>query len=135
MGLATRLSPLVLASCVLAAGAAAQGAGLSADERSAREVAGLIEALGASGCRFQRNGRWYPAADAKTHLRRKYDWARKRGMQGTAEQFIEQAATRSSLSGKPYRVRCADGREGPAADWFMQVLARLRAAESSRSSR
>ena len=37
-----------------------------------REVEALIAALGDSGCRFQRNGRWHDARTAQVHLRRKY---------------------------------------------------------------
>jgi hypothetical protein len=98
------------------------------DDRAAREIAGLIRVLGESGCRFARNGRWHDAAQARAHLQRKYDWARKRGMDGTAENFIERAASRSSLSGRPYRVRCPGRPEVDAHDWFSEQLERLRAA-------
>jgi len=96
-----------------------------------REIAGLVEALGASDCEFQCNGRWHSAGEARAHLQRKLDRARKRGLSGTAEQFIERAASRSSVSGRAYRVRCADGYEGASADWFGRELRRLRQANSS----
>ncbi|MCG8276733.1 DUF5329 domain-containing protein [Stenotrophomonas sp. NLF4-10] len=91
-----------------------------------REIEGLMQALEQSGCRFQRNGRWHGAAEVRDHLQRKYDYLRKRELAGSAEQFIDNAASRSSLSGKPYRVACPGRSEQDAAPWFRQQLAGLR---------
>lgn len=92
------------------------------------EIAQLIDALGRSDCRFERNGRWYGAADAKKHLQRKYEWLRKRDLAATPEQFIAGAASNSSVSGKPYHVQCPGQARQASADWFKQQLQRLRAA-------
>lgn len=91
-----------------------------------REIQALLAALQASPCRFQRNGDWYPAAEAKAHLQRKYDYLRKRDLAASAEQFIARGASRSSASGKAYRVACPGQPERDAADWFAQQLAALR---------
>lgn len=91
-----------------------------------REVAGLIDALGGSGCDFQRNGRWHPAATARAHLQRKYAWLRERDLVDSAEQFIERAGTRSSLSGRAYQVRCPGQPVVPAAHWLRGRLQDLR---------
>ena len=91
------------------------------------EIARLIDALAASDCRFERNGKWYGAAEAKAHLQRKYDWLRKRDRAATAEQFIAGAASNSSVSGKPYHVQCPGQARQASADWFKQQLQRLRA--------
>ncbi len=96
------------------------------------EVRALIAALGQSGCRFQRNGRWHAAEAARAHLQRKYDVARKRGLEGTAEDFIEAAASRSSVTGKPYRVACPGHAELDAGDWFRRQLALTRAGATPR---
>ena len=93
-----------------------------------REIEQLIQALGASGCQFQRNGKWYPAADAQAHLRRKYDYLRKRDLVASAEQFIERAGTESSMSGKPYQVRCAGQAAVSSADWLRARLSAIRHA-------
>lgn len=102
---------------------------------AAKEIDGLIGALGRSGCEFERNGSWYVAGKAQAHLRRKYEWLRKRDAVDTAEQFIDRAASRSSISGKPYRVRCAGKPEVDSATWFRDVLRRLRADDPSRRTR
>ena len=44
----------------------------------------------------------------------------------SAEQFIDRAASRSSFSGKAYRVRCPGRSEQDAAGWFRDQLQRLR---------
>ncbi|ODU42395.1 MAG: hypothetical protein ABS96_28110 [Lysobacteraceae bacterium SCN 69-123] len=115
-----RLAALLGLAMVPAALHAAPGAAARA------EIGGLMQALEDSGCRFQRNGSWHDAAEARSHLQRKYDYLLKRGLADSAEQFIERAASRSSISGKPYRVACPGRAEQDAAPWFRQQLLRLR---------
>jgi len=61
----------------------------------------LLRRLEASGCEFNRNGNWYPAAEAESHLLRKLNYLQDRDMVQTTEQFIELAASSSSMSGQP----------------------------------
>jgi hypothetical protein len=91
-----------------------------------REITALIDGLRDAPCRFQRNGRWYDGARAAAHLRRKYDYVRGRGGVDSAEAFIELAASRSSLTGRPYRVRCGDADAMDSGDWFRARLGMLR---------
>ncbi len=93
---------------------------------ASREIAGLIQALGASHCEFNRNGSWYDATQARAHLQRKYDYLSKKNLVDSAEQFIDRAASRSSFSGRAYRVRCPDRPEQDSAGWFRAQLQRLR---------
>ena len=86
-----------------------------------------MDSLAKSGCQFQRNGDWHDAAAARAHLQRKYDYLLKKNMVDTSEQFIQRAASQSSLSGRAYRVKCA-GKEQDAAAWFGEQLQRLRTA-------
>ncbi len=86
-----------------------------------------MDALSASGCQFQRNGSWYDAQEARAHLQRKYDYLLKKDKVDTAEQFIQRAASQSSMSGRAYRVQCA-GKEQDAAGWFTRQLQDLRGA-------
>ena len=90
------------------------------------EIAGLMQALQASGCRFQRNGTWYDAAQARSHLQRKYDYLLKRDLVTSTERFIELAGSRSSMSGRAYKVSCNGSAEQDAAGWFSQQLQQLR---------
>lgn len=87
------------------------------------EIDHLLGFIGSSQCTFVRNGDEYDAAGARSHIERKYDYA-KRWIE-TTERFIDYTATKSSVSGKPYLVICA-GREEPSAAWLMRELARFR---------
>ena len=93
-----------------------------------REIASLFTVLEQSGCKFNRNGSWYGAKKAADHLRRKYDYLLKKNLVTTTESFIDMAASRSSISGKSYLVRC--GSQGPVESkaWFTTELIRLRGA-------
>lgn len=91
-----------------------------------REIQGLMDALSASSCEFQRNGTWHGRDEARKHLQRKYDYLLKKNLVDTAEQFIERAASKSSLSGRAYQVRCPGQPAQPAAAWFTARLETLR---------
>lgn len=122
-----RFLPLLLV-LALPAGTAAAAAPTTAQ----REITSLLAELGRSGCRFERNGSWHDASEARAHLQRKYDWLRRRGLAGDAGQFIERAASRSSLTGRPYHVQCPGQPKVEANRWFRALLARLRAATPPR---
>jgi hypothetical protein len=86
------------------------------------EIEYLLQHIETSGCAFYRNGSWYDGASARAHLRTKYDYLAKRQLISTAEDFIDKAATKSSISGKPYKIRCADNVEVESGPWLHQVL-------------
>lgn len=89
------------------------------DEAAAIEY--LLTAIGESGCTFIRNGKAYDAEDAESHLRMKY--RRGRRWATTPEKFIERLASKSSMSGKPYLMRCGNEDEQPASEWLEAKLA------------
>jgi Family of unknown function (DUF5329) len=91
------------------------------------EVNHLIAAIGQSGCIFFRNGNWHNAEEVQVHLRSKYDYLLSFGQVSTTEEFIDKAATQSSLSGQAYRVKCGDGMEMLSRDWMREQLKLLRA--------
>ncbi|PMQ06799.1 hypothetical protein DyAD56_02695 [Dyella sp. AD56] len=99
------------------------------DDASQREIAALLSFVGHSSCTFIRNGTAYPATQAEGHLEDKLHYLQRKGKVHSAEDFIQLAATESSMSGKPYLVRC-DGKEQPSADWLNEELTRLRNAGS-----
>lgn len=72
---------------------------------------------------FLRNGTSHSANDAAQHLRRKLASA---GDQiRTATDFIEQIASKSSLTGEEYSIRMPDGRTIKAGDFLRQELEQL----------
>ena len=93
---------------------------------AAREIQHLIEHLQNSGCEFMRNGSWYDSGKAADHLRQKYDYLQKKGWVSTAEDFITRAGSESSMSHKPYEVRCAGKAAEPSGPWLQAELKRYR---------
>lgn len=92
------------------------------------EITALLEKIKTSGCQFERNGRWHSAADAQAHLLRKLEYAENsRRTVVRTEQFIELAASKSSLSGKPYRIKCGAGAPQQSAVWLNRELQAIRA--------
>jgi hypothetical protein len=92
------------------------------------EIGHLLAYLGRSGCTVYRNGTWHSASAARAHLEKKYRSLLDRGSVDTTEDFIDRVATASSLSGKPYQVKC-EGREMvSSAEWLTEELQRLRRA-------
>ncbi|HQV72183.1 MAG TPA: DUF5329 domain-containing protein [Dokdonella sp.] len=98
-----------------------------------REIAALLHALGTSQCAFFRNGTWHDSAEAERHLKRKLDYFEHRRLLSTADAFIDDAASRSSMSGKAYQVRCAGKPVQASADWLRQKLSELRQREADAS--
>jgi len=93
------------------------------------EVDALIASIGAlKGASFIRNGEAHSATDAAGHLQMKRRKAGKRIK--TAEDFITLCATGSYLSGKPYRIRLADGTTVTSADFLRARLREIRAQAS-----
>ena len=90
------------------------------------EIAHLFATLEASNCQFNRNGTWHSAKEASAHLATKYKYLQDKDLVPTAEKFIERAATESSLSGKAYQIKCADGVVQPSAPWFQAILLKYR---------
>ncbi|MBW8847805.1 MAG: DUF5329 domain-containing protein [Burkholderiales bacterium] len=122
---------LALLACALAATASA--APMPAPARA--EVDALLSRLQSSGCEFNRNGSWYVGAEAKAHLLKKLDYLEGKDMVQTAEQFIARGASSSSMSGKPYLVRCAGKAPVESARWLRGELQQLRAARAASSPR
>ena len=100
----------VLAVCGLlwlGAQAVARGAELSPVE--SQKIAFLINSIETlTDATFLRNGKSYDAKTAADHLRTKLKYAGSRVK--SADDFIRYCATGSSISGRPYQIRFADGR-------------------------
>lgn len=95
------------------------------------EVDALLTRLQTSGCEFNRNGTWYPGVEARAHLQKKLDYLEGKGMVQTAEQFIDRGASSSSMSGKPYLVRCTGKAPVESAQWLKSELQQVRAAPAA----
>ena len=98
-------------------------AALAAESEMDTEIDYLLAAVVESDCVFIRNGKEYDGEDARDHLQMK----RERGTKyyDSSEEFIERIASKSSWSGKPYRIRCGSVEEN-AGDWFASLLGTFR---------
>lgn len=108
-------------TALLAAHAAAQPT-----RAATEEIQALLAAMEQSGCEFYRNGSWHTAVEARAHLARKLADVERRDPPRSADEFIDVVATRSSISGEPYRVRCPGLAPIGSATWFRQALERSR---------
>ena len=83
----------------------------SAHARDAKEDARINHLIGSveklKGAVFIRNGKDYEPKAAASHLRMKLEKAGDRVK--TAKDFIDGLASKSSISGKPYKIRKSDG--------------------------
>jgi hypothetical protein len=90
------------------------------------EIDSLLQYIEVSGCEFYRNGDWHDSATARAHLASKYDYLASRNRIASAEDFIDKAASRSSLSGEDYEVRCGACTTITTSEWLRAILARYR---------
>lgn len=116
-----RLLALVVWLPLTEAALAAEPAPLVRDE-----VRHLLAYLGEAPCEFFRNGEWHSAAAARDHLTKKYDYLVRKDLVSKSEDFIRLGATKSSVSGKPYQVRCNGSQPVPSDAWLGEELARYR---------
>lgn len=122
------ISRLTLAAILACASAGALAGPTPAPVRA--EIDALLGRITTSNCQFERNRSWHTAADARAHLLRKLAYIEKRSETITrTEQFIEYAASKSSFTGRPYRVRCGDDEPVDSRAWLTRELQALRSAK------
>ena len=90
---------------------------LSEEEKIEALITSFKQLAGAS---FIRNGKHYDLNQAISHLRQKWTWKQSRIQ--SASDFITHAGSRSTVSGKPYVIRLADGSEITSEAWFVSQL-------------
>ena len=88
-----------------------------------REIKHLMAYIAGAECRFIRNGKEYGPEAARKHIQKKYEYARNRIR--TTEAFIQGVASKSAISGKPYKIRCKD-QTMLCVDWLAEELQRFR---------
>lgn len=115
---------LAMAASVLALALASSIAAADVPAEQKPEVDHLLHYVKSSSCQFERNGEIHDGVDAESHIRKKYDFFR--GQIETTEQFIEWSATKSTISGRYYRVKCADADWKETRDWLLKELANFR---------
>ena len=107
------------------------GCAAATDASVRLELHALLTHLGTSSCHFNRNGEWHAAKDAQEHLLQKLAYVEARRDLKNSEEFIDVAASTSSMSGQPYLVRCAGAAPVHSAVWLRARLAQMRAASTA----
>lgn len=83
------------------------------------EIEYLLSLVAESHCTFIRNGKEYSGKEASEHLYKKFIYAKSKIKKTT--DFIEKVASHSSITKKPYWVRCQN-RKQLSRDWFTKSL-------------
>jgi hypothetical protein len=80
----------------------------------------LLDYVANSHATFIRNGQTHTPQEAVDHIKAKYEHFKNEIK--TPEDFIRLAASKSLLSGQPYQVRTADGKEMRLDAWLNDAL-------------
>ncbi|MBL1259041.1 MAG: DUF5329 family protein [Thiotrichaceae bacterium] len=120
-----------LASALLLAGHVTT---TSADVPSAQrhEVEHLLNFIANTTCIITRNGSLHNGPEALSHIKRKYAYYREAIT--STEEFIERSASKSTLSGEAYTVRCADRAVIATREWLLYELGEYRDKGTDKSS-
>ncbi len=98
-----------------------------------QEIDHLLDFVEHSDCTFIRNNSVYNGVRAREHIQKKYIRVKKRIKELSAEQFIRYAASRSSLSQKPYLVHCGV-KTITSESWLLEELEYYRQSSAVHSS-
>jgi hypothetical protein len=85
-----------------------------------KEVNHLLDFIRNSGCMMERNGTEHSPIEAIEHILDKYDYF-KDDINST-EDFIRLSATKSTLSGEYYTVKCPGKEKLKTQDWLLIEL-------------
>ncbi|GHA71124.1 DUF5329 family protein [Pontibacter akesuensis] len=132
----TKLQSYVLLGFILGAGAgvatpaAAQTTAVTAVKTTAakyteeQKVEHLIQLISKmEGATFVRNGSEHAPKAAAAHLEAK--WEKHREKIRTARGFVNELASKSGMTGEPYKIRFADGTEKTTNEVLLNELKRL----------
>ena len=89
-----------------------------------RTIAYLLQHVARSNLIFIRNGVMYSPREAEEHMRRKYEYFKKKIQ--TPEDFIRLCASMSTVTGRPYQVKLPDGRVLRTDQWMLSALSQYR---------
>ncbi|MFP6808099.1 MAG: DUF5329 family protein [Pseudomonadales bacterium] len=81
-----------------------------------RGISRLIHSVEQSDCQFIRNGKAYSPRESANHITRKYQHYKNKI--NSIERFIELAASKSVISGRPYQIVCVESDPISASSWM-----------------
>jgi hypothetical protein len=89
------------------------------------EIDYLIDYIKNSGCIFIRNDRNHSPKEAVQHINHKFEYFKDKIT--TTESFIEFCVTKSTMSNKPYEIKCPGQPLVKSREWLIKELDRIRA--------
>ena len=89
-----------------------------------RTIAYLLQHVAQANLIFIRNGVMHTPREAEEHMRRKYEYFKKKIQ--TPEDFIRLCASMSTVTGRPYQVKLPDGRLLRTDQWMLSALSQYR---------
>ena len=95
---------------------------VSADTQ--QEINHLLAFVANTTCQYERNGTVYDGARAEKHIKRKYEYFKDKI--NSAEDFIKYSATKSTMSGKQYKIHCENIATQNSSDWLLDELKKYR---------
>ncbi len=100
---------------------------LFAQDKMHNEINHLLNYVKTTQCVYVRNGDKHDGPDAMNHIKRKYDYFEDEIY--SAEDFIRLSATKSTMSGKKYHIKCPGKTEVESGRWMLDELAYYRKTE------
>jgi len=92
------------------------------------EIAHLLEYVKTTECKYIRNGTYHDGVKAATHIKSKYDYFK--NDIASAEDFIRLSATKSTMFGSMYYIKCPGSPKVESGQWLLKELDRYRKKES-----
>jgi hypothetical protein len=93
-----------------------------------KEIEHLLKFVANTSCKYERNGTLHAGTKAKNHIQKKYNYFLDKV--NTAEDFIKYSATKSTMSGKIYKIHCTNMPVQNSADWLLDELKKFRRSQS-----
>ncbi len=112
------LAAFLILFCTIASAGFAQNKAPLSENQKIEALIKAVEQL--KEAKFYRNGDLHDAAAAAKHLRMKWEKAGSRIK--TTIDFIEKIASKSSMSGEPYKIVYANGKTVLARQFFYEKL-------------
>lgn len=92
----------------------------TANSSTQDEINHLLNFISETQCQYERNGTMHTGKEAKEHIQKKYNYYEDDIK--SAEDFIKLSATKSSMSGRHYKIHCPDLPELNSSEWLLKEL-------------
>ncbi len=100
------------------------------------EINQLLNRIEISEIQFERNGQKHSGQEARKHLEKKFNWAKRwklRSQPIKTEDFIQKIASRSSTTGEDYHVILTDGSKIKTEKWLNTEWEKIKLAKESQT--